>query len=167
MNLRCIDMFTKLDKTQYPPKVKPLMAWDGNCGFCHYWVLRWKLFTGDSVEYQPYAKVADQFPDIEFRYFQQAVRLIDVDGRIYTGPAAAFRAFQFGRKYRWLLPLYEGFKPAEFFADHVYRFVSKNRPFMYKVSVALWGRNPVKQKPYWLIYFSGIALLVTGAIILL
>ncbi|MFN3555051.1 MAG: thiol-disulfide oxidoreductase DCC family protein [Bacteroidales bacterium] len=156
-------MFTKLYKTDYPPKSKPLMAWDGNCGFCHYWVLRWKKFSGDAVEYQPYAKVAHLFPDIELRYFKQAVRLIDTDGRIYTGPAAAFQSFRYGKKYRWLMPLYSNFKPAEFVADQIYRLISKNRPFMYRVSVAFWGRNPVKQKPYWLIYFTGLALLVTGA----
>ncbi len=155
-------MFTKLDKTQYLPGEKPIMAWDGNCGFCHYWVLRWKKFSGDKVIYEPYAKVADRFPDIELRYFKQAVRFIDVDGKIYTGPAAAFRSFSYGKKYRWLFPLYQNFKPATFIADHIYRFVSKNRPFMYKVSVALWGRNPVKQKPYWLIYAGGLALLIVG-----
>ncbi len=155
-------MFTKLDRTKYLPGEKPIMAWDGNCGFCHYWVLRWKTFTGDKVIYEPYAKVAERFPDIELRYFKQAVRFIDVDGKIYTGPAAAFRSFCYGKKYHWLFPLYQNFKPATFIADHTYRFVSKNRPFMYKVSVALWGRNPIKQKPYWLIYAGGLALLIVG-----
>jgi predicted DCC family thiol-disulfide oxidoreductase YuxK len=155
-------MFTKLDRTQHLPGEKPIMAWDGNCGFCHYWVLRWKLFTGDNVIYRPYSEVAPMFPDIELRYFKQAVRLIDVDGKIYGGPAAAFQAFQYGNKYRWLMPLYKNFKPAEFIADHTYRFISKNRPFMYKVSVAFWGRNPIRQKPYWLIYAGSLALLVAS-----
>jgi len=155
-------MFTKLDKTKYLPGEKPIMAWDGNCGFCHYWVLRWKMFSGDAVIYEPYYKVADKFPDIDLRYFKQAVRLIDVDGKIYSGPAAAFRSFRYGKRYRWLMPLYENFKPAEFIADNVYRFISKNRPVMYKIAVAMWGRNPIRQKPYWLIYLSGLVALIVG-----
>ncbi len=159
-------MFTKLDRTKYPPAEKPLMVWDGNCGFCHYWVLRWKLFTGDKVVYKPYADVAHNFPDIELRFFKQAVRFIDVDGKIFTGPAAAFRSFQYGDRYKWLMPLYAGFKPAEFVADHIYRLISKNRTFMYKVTVSLWGRNPVKQKPYWLIYLGVFALLIAGIVVI-
>ena len=155
-------MFTKLERTKYLPGDKPIMAWDGNCGFCHYWVLRWKMFSGDKIIYEPYTKVADKFPDIELRYFRQAVRLIDVDGRIYSGPAAAFRSFRYGKKYRWLMPLYEKCKIAEFIADHTYRFISKNRPFMYKLAIAMWGKNPVKQKPYWLIYLGSLIGIVAG-----
>lgn len=155
-------MFTKLDRTQYLPGEKPIMAWDGNCGFCHYWVLRWKSFTGDKVIYKPFQEVYRQFPDIELRFFKQAVRFIDVDGRIYTGPAAAFQSFQYGRRWRWLMPLYRQFGLVRFLADHSYRLISKYRPFMYKVSVALWGRNPLRQKPYWAMYLGGLIALVGG-----
>src|SRR5688572_31763878 len=30
---------------------KPLLAWDGDCGFCRHHVERWKRHTGDRVEY--------------------------------------------------------------------------------------------------------------------
>ncbi|MDX9940803.1 MAG: DCC1-like thiol-disulfide oxidoreductase family protein [Bacteroidales bacterium] len=160
-------IFTKLDKTNYPPKEKPVMAWDGNCGFCHYWVLRWKKLSGDVIEYRPFSEVAKRFPDIEYKYFQQALRFIDTDGRIYTGPAAAFRSFQYGPKYHWILKLYENFKPAEWFADHFYSFVSRRRPQMYKITVRLWGKNPVRQKNYWLYYLGGLSALVAGIILLI
>ncbi|HSV89264.1 MAG TPA: DCC1-like thiol-disulfide oxidoreductase family protein [Bacteroidales bacterium] len=158
-------IFTKLQKTQYPPN-KPLMAWDGDCGFCHYWVLRWKMITGDKVEYKPLMSVYVNFPDIELKYFKQAVRLIDTDGKIYTGPAAAFRAFRYGSRYRWLMPLYEGFKPAEIISDQVYSFVSRNRNFMYKITVRLWGRNPARQKPYWAYYLAGFSAAALGIYLL-
>lgn len=158
-------IFTKLKETQYPPK-KPLMAWDGDCGFCHYWVLRWKMITGDKVEYKPLLTVYSDFPDIELKYFKQAVRLIDTDGRIYTGPAAAFKAFRYGKRYRWLMPLYENFKPAEFIADQVYSIVSRNRNRMYKVTIRLWGRNPARQKAYWAYYLAGITVFALGILML-
>jgi predicted DCC family thiol-disulfide oxidoreductase YuxK len=158
-------IFKKLEKTHYIPQ-KPLMAWDGNCGFCHYWVLRWKMFTGDNVEYRPYQEVAKDFPDVEYKFFQQAVRFIDSDGKIYTGPAAAFQSFQYGNKYRWIMPLYRRFKLVELISDHVYSFISRNRSFMYKVTVRLWGKNPIRQKNYWAYYLGGVTALTVGIIFL-
>ena len=128
--------------------------------FCHYWVLRWKMITGDGVDYKPLMSVYQNFPDIDLKYFQQAIRLIDTDGRIYTGPAAVFRAFRYGPRYRWLMPLYENLKLAEWISDHVYSMVSRNRNFMYKATIRLWGRNPVRQKPYWVYYLGGLVFLV-------
>jgi hypothetical protein len=159
-------MFTKLDRTKYPP-TKPLLAWDGDCGFCKYWVMRWKTITGEVVEYQPYSQVAHRFPDIELRYFKQAVRFIDTDGKIYGGPAAAFQAFTYGDRYRWVMPIYRKFKPFESASDHFYSFISKRRPFMYKVCVVLWGRNPVKQKPYWLGYLAGATAVVLAIVLVI
>ncbi|MFO7977662.1 MAG: DCC1-like thiol-disulfide oxidoreductase family protein [Bacteroidales bacterium] len=157
-------MFTKLDRTKYPPSSKPLMAWDGNCGFCHYWIIRWKTFTGDNVEYKPYSQAAPQFPDIDLKYFRQAVRFIDVDGKIYTGPAAAYRSFQYGKRWKWLMPLYEKCKPVEVVSDQCYSFISKRRPFMYKVTVALWGKNPYRQKNYWAYYLGTFGLLAAAVL---
>jgi predicted DCC family thiol-disulfide oxidoreductase YuxK len=156
-------IFTKLEKTQFPPQ-KPLVAWDGNCGFCHYWVLRWKTITGDKVEFQPFQSVAKDFPDIEYRYFKQALRMIDVDGKIYGGPAAAFRAFEYGNKHRWIMSIYSRFKLIEWVTDHFYSFVSRHRTFMYKVTVRLWGRNPIRQKNYWAYYLGGLTALIVGLV---
>ena len=154
--------FTKIHKTQHPPKDKPVMAWDGDCGFCHYWVIRWKTYIGDAVTYKPYQEVAPDFPDIELKYFRQALRFIDTDGRVYTGPAAAFRAFRFGSRWRWLMPLYSNFAPARWISDISYMFISAHRPRFYKISVALFGKNPARQKPWWVLYLAG--LMVLGSI---
>lgn len=159
-------MFVKLDSTLYPPREKPILAWDGDCGFCRYWVLRWKSFTDNNVDYHPYIQVAHLFPDIDIKYFRQAVRFIDVDGKIYTGPAAAFQSFQYGKKWRWIMPLYKNFKLVEYISDNTYAFISKRRPFMYKVTVALWGRNPYRQKNYWAYYLLSVAIIVTGALLI-
>jgi len=160
-------IFTKLDKTEHPPDEKPLMAWDGNCGFCHYWVLRWKMFTGENVEYRPFQESANRFPDVDYKYFKQAIRFIDLDGKIYTGPAAAFQAFQYGDKYRWVMPLYKRLRLFRFLSDHFYSFVSRNRKVMYKITVRLWGKNPVRQKNYWAFYLGGLTAFLVGLIFLL
>ena len=159
-------MFAKVLKTVNLTSDKPIMAWDGNCGFCHYWVIRWKLITDNAIIYKPYQEVAPMFPDIDYRHFTQAIRLIDTDGAVYGGPAAVFRAFQYGNKYRWLMPLYRKLKPVQFVADNVYMLVSKNRNYMYKVCVLLLGKNPLRQKPYWLLYITLMSLLVASVILL-
>jgi len=41
---------------------RPLMAFDGDCGFCRNWVARWRRRTGDGIDYVPYQQIADEFP---------------------------------------------------------------------------------------------------------
>ena len=45
-----------------PPAERPLMAFDGDCGFCRFWIERWRGATGSKVDYEPYQKVASQYP---------------------------------------------------------------------------------------------------------
>ncbi len=158
-------MFKKLDRTKYPPKDKPLMAWDGNCGFCHYWVIKWKKMTGDKVNYQPYQQVYQNFPDIERKYFQQAIRFIDLDGKIFTGPAAVFQAFhRYSGQWRWVMPLYRNLWPFRFLADHFYAFVSRHRVKIYEVTIRLFGKNPARPKYYWAFYLGAFLLLIVGLV---
>ena len=156
-------MFKKLHKTNHLPKEKPIMAWDGNCGFCKYWVIKWKIMTGEKVHYQPFQEVYHDFPDIDLKYFKQAIRFIDADGRIYTGPAAAFQALhRYGSSWRWVMPIYRHFWPFRFLSDHFYAFVSRHRVRMYNVTIRLFGRNPARPKYYWA-YFLGT--LITMALV--
>ena len=154
-------MFNKLDKTIYPPKEKPVMAWDGNCGFCHYWVIKWKVMTNDRITYIPFQDVYKEFPDIELKYFKQAIRFIDSDGSIYTGPAAVFQALhRYGNKWKWIMPIYNNFWPFRFASDHFYAFVSKNRVRMYEITIRLFGKNPARPKKLWAIYLGSLLALL-------
>ena len=78
-------MFSKIERTAYPPNEKPLMVFDGNCGFCKYWVIRWKKISGLEVDYRPYQEVAINFQDISENHLKEAVRYIDLDGNVFTG----------------------------------------------------------------------------------
>lgn len=153
-------MFKKLKSTTYLPGEKPVMAWDGKCGFCHYWVIKWKIMTGDSVTYVPFQDIHQNFPDIDLKYFKQAIRFIDTDGKIYTGPAAVFQALnKYGSKWKWVMPVYRNFWPFRFLADRFYAFVSKNRVRMYDITIRLMGKNPARPKYYWVYYFSSVVAL--------
>jgi len=158
-------MFKKLQKTDYLPGDKPIMAWDGNCGFCKYWVIKWKMMTGDNITYKPFQEVYQDFPDVELKYFRQAIRFIDTDGKIYTGPAAVFQAMHsYGKKWRWVMPVYRNFWPFRFAADHFYAFVSRNRVRMYNIVVRLFGRNPARPKYYWVYYLVSLLAVTAGII---
>ena len=87
----------------------------------------------------------------------QAIRFIEVDGRIYTGPAAVFQAFhRYSRKWRWVMPLYRNIWIFRFLADHHYAFVSKNRTRMYGITIRLFGKNPARPRYYWAAYLGSI-----------
>src|SRR6185503_17174184 len=49
---------------------RPIMIFDGNCGFCGIWIDYWKRLTGDSILYEPYQEAADRFPRIPRENFQ-------------------------------------------------------------------------------------------------
>jgi hypothetical protein len=35
------------------PGSRPLLIYDGDCGFCFYWASYWQKLTGDRVDYRP------------------------------------------------------------------------------------------------------------------
>jgi len=40
-----------------PPADRPVLVFDGDCGFCRFWIERWRGATGGKVDYEPYQKV--------------------------------------------------------------------------------------------------------------
>ncbi len=131
------------------------MVWDGACTFCAYWITRWSKITGTAVDYAPYQEVAGQFKDVNQRHFMTASRLIETDGSIYSGPQSAYRSFTY-RKNKWgfLNQWYETKPWFTRLSDNTYQWVVKNRNFLYKLSTALWGKNPEEPRPFWVIYLA-------------
>jgi predicted DCC family thiol-disulfide oxidoreductase YuxK len=95
-------MFTKIHKTNFPPS-QPTIVWDGECKFCRWWKSRWQLETGKNIRYLTYQKVAGEFPDIPPKEFKKASRLIESDGRIYSGPDSGLPEFIHFRKQKMAL----------------------------------------------------------------
>lgn len=155
-------MYDELIHTEYPPKLKAVMVYDGNCGFCKYWIIKWKRLTKDTIDYVPFQKIAPQFKDIEVDYFKSAVRLILPNGTIVSGPAAAYYSTRnrlvFSMLYRW-------YTQSSFFrmvSNILYKWIADNRSFMYQLSIRCFGKNPRKVKHYWLMYVSIVILIVVG-----
>ncbi|MAC96072.1 MAG: thiol-disulfide oxidoreductase [Flavobacteriales bacterium] len=155
-------MFQLLEQTNFPPKVKPLMVYDGKCGFCKYWIIKWKKISGDEIHYISYQRAAHKFKDIEEKHFKEAVRLIDSSGRIYNGPDAAFRTFYMKGKVPFLHLWYEKYKWFRKLTNFLYQWVADNRNFLFKISVRLFGKSARNPQPFWAYYLIGsIAILLT------
>ncbi|HYB31998.1 MAG TPA: hypothetical protein VED45_01075, partial [Steroidobacteraceae bacterium] len=82
---------------------RPLLIYDGDCGFCGYWARYWQKLTGDSVDYRPYQEVAAHYPAIPPSDFQRAVQYIAPDGRRASAAEASFLTLSHARgKGIWL-----------------------------------------------------------------
>lgn len=155
-------MFQKIESTQYPPKENPLMLYDGKCGFCKYWVIKWKKISGLGVDFRPYQEAAHEFPDIPEFHFKEAVRFITIDGRVYNGPDAAYITYYNRNKVQFLHRWYENKSWFRKLSDFIYQKIANNRYAMSKISIWLFGKNPANPKPYWKIYLIVFVLLLAG-----
>jgi len=123
------------------PPAKPLMVYDGECKFCCVWIRRWKQATGDFVEYFPYqdSSIATRFPEIPRSQFEAAVQFIAVDGSVYSGAEAAFRALATNPHEQFLLDWYTHSQTFARATEWGYRFVARHRQFLSFLTRFLWG----------------------------
>ena len=159
-------MFSKIHHTSFPPKTKPLMVYDGKCGFCKYWVIRWKKISGLEVDYKPYQEVSQQFQDIEEKHFKEAVRYISTDGAVFNGPDAAYFTYYSKNKLKFMHEWYINKVWFRKLSDVAYQFVADNRNTMSKITVKLFGKNPAHPKPYWKYYLIGLIVAMISLIFL-
>ena len=119
---------------------KPLLIYDGECVFCGRWIARWKILTGDKVEYAPYQEVANQFPDISAERFQRSVQFVEPEGNVTGGAEAVFRALSYAPGKRWMLWLYQTLPGFRRLCEWFYRLVASNRILFSKLTIFFWGR---------------------------
>lgn len=152
-------MFAKIPLTEFPP-TQPTLVWDGTCGFCKFWKTRWELQAKGKIKFVTYQEEAHKYPDIPIKEFKKSSRLIEPDGKVYSGPDSAFRSLYYGRMKNWHY-WYTHNSLFQKICDKAYNHIAKNRSFYYKVTTALFGKDPKKLKPYWFAYlFIILALIV-------
>ena len=114
---------------------RPLIVWDGDCGFCRWSVRLLRRLAGDVFDAVPYQQVRSRFPPLTGRDFAQRVYLLEPDGRAYQGAAAFFwtlaesehRLLHLGR---WL---YERVGWFARLSEWMYRWVSRHRSQLSRV----------------------------------
>lgn len=125
-----------------PDFSKPILIWDGECGFCERYVERWKAWTGERVNYEPYQTAAVRYPHLTSEQFQRSAVLIEPDGRVSTGAQAVFRTvahappFVKGGVGNWMYERIPGFA---WIAERVYAFIAERRRFFSWLSGWLVG----------------------------
>lgn len=106
---------------------KPILIFDGDCGFCKRWIERFRRMTGDRVEYASSQEVGDRYPQISQKQFEESVWLIEQGGRTSSGAEAVFRALATARSWKWLLFLYRFFPLFAPINERVYRWIAEHR----------------------------------------
>ena len=125
------------------PPQKPLLVYDGECGFCTLWIKRWQCITGDAIEYLPSQdpQIAERFPEIPREAYQTSVQFIEPDGSVHHGSEAVFLSLSRNPEFHWLLDVYQVFPPFAHLTEWGYRFVARHRPFFSWCTKLLWGRH--------------------------
>jgi predicted DCC family thiol-disulfide oxidoreductase YuxK len=125
------------------PPSKPLVIYDGDCGFCRYWIYRWKLMTSEKVDYMPSqdAHVPAEFPEIPPVQFELSVQMVDTDGSVSSGAEAVLRSLAHGADRRWPLRAYQSVPVFAKCAERLYRLVADHRVLFWRLTCLFGGRN--------------------------
>jgi predicted DCC family thiol-disulfide oxidoreductase YuxK len=146
------------------PPSKALLVYDGDCGFCKLWIARWRETTAGAVDYEELQQAAARFPEVPRTAFEHAVKLIETDGRVFSGAEAVYRSLGRGRGRglgRWSFEHVPGFAPVSNFA---YAFIARHRELAHTVTSLLWGEE-VRRPTYnhacrWFLRFLGLIYLI-------
>lgn len=133
-------------RTPAPDAVPPVLVFDGDCGFCRYWVDYWRALTGDRVVYRPYQEVAADYPAVPRAAFAGAIHLFRPDGSSARGAAAAFEVLATVPGRGLWRRLYHALPPYAWAAERAYDLVARHREAAARVSRWLWGpvRRPAR-----------------------
>ncbi|HUL41931.1 MAG TPA: lipase maturation factor family protein [Burkholderiales bacterium] len=146
---------------------RPILIYDGDCGFCTYWARYWQKLTQDRVNYQPYQQAASRFPQISIKEFQRAVQYIAPDGKTASAAEASFLTLSHARGKGIWLALYRNLPGFAAVSEWTYAFIASHRPAFHRLSLLLWGHDyapPSFGLVSWL-FLRGIALIYLAAFV--
>jgi lipase maturation factor 1 len=129
-----------------PPRVaatppKPLVIFDGECGFCRQWIRRWRSETGEAVDYASSQEVAQRFPEIPAEDFARSVQLILPTGEVFEGANAVFQALAAAPGRYGLLRAYRSIPAFAAASEFAYRIVARHRRAASLATRLLWGER--------------------------
>ncbi len=141
---------------------RPVMLFDGDCGFCRLWIRRWKQTTGEAVDYISFQQaIADElYPELAREQLGAAVHFVDADGAVYQGAEAVFRSLAThpsrGAALRWYL----GFPWWARATESAYRFVAGHRSLFSRLTGWLWGGHVERARHVWVrrLFLSSLGL---------
>ncbi len=119
--------------------LKPVLIFDGECGFCQRWISRWHTLSGERIDYLPSQEVGRRFTEISDSDYARSVQFVEPDGRWSSGAEAVVRSLAVHRSRQWILWVYLHFPGAALASEWGYRLVAGNRRTASWISAFLWG----------------------------
>ncbi len=114
------------------PGQKPILIYDGKCGFCKIWIDYWKKLTAGRIEYAPYQEVGDRYPQISAAAAARAVQFVREDGSVASSARAVFESLDMRKTY-------ESSRVFAWLTEQAYRFIADHRNFFYQVTRFTFG----------------------------
>ncbi len=106
---------------------RPLVLYDGRCGFCKIWIDYANRLTGALAGYAPSEERAAEFPSIPAEDFARSVQLVLPSGERREGAHAAFTLLALVPGRAWPLRFYESLPGFAGASEAAYRFVAAHR----------------------------------------
>lgn len=113
---------------------KPIMLYDGDCGFCLYWMRKWALWTQNTIPWATSQTHGDLFAQVPVETYDRAVVYVNEAGEWWEGAAAINESFRRANTFKWFTLLF-AFLPARLLMNGAYRLVANNRRFFSKLTV--------------------------------
>jgi lipase maturation factor 1 len=113
---------------------KPILIYDGRCGFCKIWIDYWRRLTAGRVDYQASQDVAEQYPQIPRAAFSKSVQYVREDGSVASGARAVFESLG-------MVKTYERNRVFAWLAERAYAFIAAHRDLSYWVTRLTFGRQ--------------------------
>ena len=120
---------------------RPVLVYDGDCGFCAYWARYWRALTEDRVRFAPYQEVAADYPAIPPQAFREAVQYIAQDGSVASGAEASFLTLSHAPGKGWWIRLYRRSPVFARASERTYAAIAAQRPLAFRLSRLLWGAD--------------------------
>src|SRR5262249_17324099 len=138
---------------------KPLLIYDGACGFCKIWVRYWQARTGDAVTYTPFQDFVDEYAGIPREELKRSIWLVLPNGERFSVAEAVCLLLALSG-HGWMHAAYRNVPGCSVASEAAYRFIAKHRDFSYWATRLLWGKEVVPES-YTLsrsIFLRGLAV---------
>src|ERR1700739_4414204 len=103
---------------------RPLVLFDGQCGFCRSWAEHWRATTRGKVDFAPAQEEASSFPQLTEKDWKRSMPLLTPEGAVYDGAEAVFRTLAYVPEHRWMLAAYRHLPGARSASEVAYRVVA-------------------------------------------